>query len=67
MRTYAVALHETGHILGQCQDSQDKQVCEKFAWKWAYDNALVWNAEADHICAQSMVSYWSNEAEEKVS
>lgn len=39
--TYAVALHEIGHILGQRQNGTclDKEVG---AWEWAQANAIEW-------------------------
>jgi hypothetical protein len=39
--TYAVALHEIGHILGprQCGTRLDKEVG---AWEWAQEHALEW-------------------------
>jgi hypothetical protein len=42
--TYTIALHEIGHILGRFQGSQLSIIRERWAWKWAKRNALVWTA-----------------------
>ena len=39
--SYAVALHELGHVLGPHQSSRCVLVRERAAWKWAKRNALV--------------------------
>src|SRR5215510_2202843 len=40
--SYAVALHEIGHIRGRFQRSSHSLVREQGAWAWARQNALVW-------------------------
>lgn len=41
--TYAVALHELGHILGSCQELRHHTLsAEVGAWYWAVEHALVW-------------------------
>ena len=40
--TYAVAMHELGHLLGPYQRSHDILERETGAWMWAKDNAIVW-------------------------
>jgi hypothetical protein len=41
--TYAIALHELGHILGPDQ-SKTRMLKEAGAWKWAIDNRLKLSA-----------------------
>lgn len=38
--TYAVALHEVGHIVGKRGKFRLEE--EQFAWEWAKANALEW-------------------------
>jgi hypothetical protein len=45
--TYAVALHEIGHVLGTHQGSRRKAVRERWAWRWAKRNALVWTPKME--------------------
>jgi hypothetical protein len=40
--TYAVALHEIGHLLGRHQHSRMVMVREDWAWRWARASALIW-------------------------
>jgi hypothetical protein len=40
--TYATALHEIGHIRGQHQNSLHSIARERWAWRWAKANALLW-------------------------
>jgi hypothetical protein len=40
--SYGVALHEIGHILGRYQRSALTMTRERWAWRWAVENALVW-------------------------
>ena len=41
-KSYVTALHEIGHIQGQHQDDPDVMVRERWAWRWARANALIW-------------------------
>ena len=54
--TYAVALHEIGHILGPRQSGTrlDKEVG---AWEWAEKNAIEWTAAMAAKRAKSLQSY----------
>lgn len=54
--TYAVALHELGHVLGQYQ-SQPRLYKEAGAWKWALENALVWTPPMQKTMLRSLGSY----------
>jgi hypothetical protein len=47
--SYATALHEIGHIKGRFQWGKNRMTKERWAWRWAEKNALVWTArmEAD--------------------
>jgi hypothetical protein len=40
--TYATALHEIGHIRGRHQNSRYSITRERWAWRWAKKNALLW-------------------------
>ncbi len=54
--TYAVAMHEIGHILGPRQSGNrlDKEVG---AWEWAKANATEWTAAMDATMQRSLRSY----------
>jgi hypothetical protein len=54
--TYAVALHEIGHILGPRQSGTrlDKEVG---AWEWAERNALEWTPAMSAKRAKCLQSY----------
>ena len=54
--TYALALHEIGHIVGPWQ-SQARLFKEAGAWKWAMDNAAVWTAVMHSYMVKSLTSY----------
>lgn len=54
--TYAVALHELGHVLGPWQ-SQPRLYKEAGAWKWAFENALVWTPSMQKTMIRSLTSY----------
>ena len=51
--TYAVALHEIGHVMGRHQLSRSRIVRERWAWAWARRHAIVWTpamARTMHRC-----------------
>lgn len=54
--TYAVALHEIGHILGPRQNGTrlDKEVG---AWEWAQANAIEWTEAMSSKRASCLQSY----------
>jgi len=52
--SYAVALHEIGHIKGRYQKSVDMLVREQAAWQWARDNALVWTPQMERRAAEAL-------------
>jgi hypothetical protein len=57
--TYAVALHELGHVVGVQRGVRiDK---ETQAWEWAKANALVWNKRMKQTASKLLRSYvnWS--------
>lgn len=58
--TYAVALHEIGHILGPRQN-ETRLYAEVGAWEWAKANAIVWNYQMEDKLRKSLLSYlrWS--------
>lgn len=54
--TYAVALHEIGHILGaQPKLRIDREVA---AWKWAKKTALFWNGRMEEKMRLCLASYY---------
>jgi hypothetical protein len=61
--TYAVALHEIGHILGRHQCSRKAMVCERWAWRWARENAIAWTPQMEQLTAQALASYTPAAAE----
>jgi hypothetical protein len=57
--TYAVALHELGHLLGRRGRARiDK---ETFAWIWAKQNSLIWTESMNDKMVRCLQSYvmWS--------
>jgi len=54
--TYAVALHEIGHVLGPDQ-SKPRLFSEAGAWKWAKENCLEWTDTMDNKMRKSLQSY----------
>ena len=50
---YAVALHEFGHVHGRYQQAS-WHTSERWAWQWARENALGWNAEMEHTALMSL-------------
>ena len=55
--TYAVALHEIGHILGP-EQNKSCLYSEAGAWKWAKENALVWTAPMEKTMKKSLGTYY---------
>jgi hypothetical protein len=55
--SYATALHELGHILGHHRFSPDCMVRERWAWRWARQNALVWTAALDRQVEEALAWY----------
>lgn len=54
-RTYALALHELGHVLGQQSGRRLDQ--EVQAWQWAKANALVWTFDMQDKLRSCLLSY----------
>jgi hypothetical protein len=52
--SYATVLHEIGHILGRHQQSKRTRVRERWAWKWARSNALVWTPAMERYAAHCL-------------
>lgn len=63
--TYAVALHEIGHILGPRQSGTrlDKEVG---AWEWAKANAIEWSEPMDATMRRLLRTYiaWSERSKQ---
>jgi hypothetical protein len=55
--SYATALHEIGHIKGRHQRSPDTLVRERWAWRWAKENALIWTPAMEKNCSVSLAWY----------
>jgi hypothetical protein len=54
-KTYAIALHELGHVLGRTGPRRlDKEV---FAWDWAFQHALIWDPVMEAERARCLGSY----------
>ncbi|EKS41338.1 hypothetical protein [Afipia broomeae] len=58
--SYAVALHELGHVLGPHQNSLRVLVRERAAWRWAKRNALVWSPRMQEHAETSIHWYEKN-------
>ena len=54
--TYAVALHEIGHVLGKDQ-SKNRLYAEAGAWAWAVENALTWTDSMTSTMKRLLGSY----------
>ena len=50
--TYAVALHQIGHLLGRNQNSWLPMIRERWAWQWARVNALNWTDAMERYAAR---------------
>jgi len=55
--SYAVGLHEIGHVLGQHQTSKRVLVRERWAWRWARKNALIWTGRMERHARSSLDWY----------
>src|SRR5262245_56662931 len=53
--SYATALHELGHVRGRHQASRDSMVRERWAWRWAQANALIWTPRMERDRRKSLV------------
>lgn len=57
--TYAIALHELGHIaIGHRSMKIGRLAEEGEAWAWARDNALVWTDTMDAKARKCVTSYF---------
>lgn len=54
--TYAVGLHELGHVLGPWQ-SRRRLSAEVGAWVWAEENALVWTPRMAEVARDALRNY----------
>jgi len=59
--TYVTALHEIGHILGPHQSSRSSLVRERWAWRWARENAIVWTSGMQRTAARELAYCEENE------
>lgn len=58
--SYAVALHELGHVLGSRRSSRRVLVRERAAWRWAKRNALLWSPWMQERAEASIQWYEKN-------
>jgi hypothetical protein len=61
--SYAVALHEFGHLFGYHQNSRRVMVRERGAWRYARINALQWTPAMERHMANSLAWYEPRAAE----
>lgn len=54
--TYAIALHEIGHILGHGNGLKRLEK-EALAWQWAKDNAIEWRKPMKQAMKKRLLSY----------
>jgi len=54
--TYAMALHEIGHIIGKRRSGR-RIDSETGAWEWAKENALTWTQPMNKTMVRSLQSY----------
>jgi hypothetical protein len=62
--SYAVAMHELGHIKGRNQYSKNQIVRERWAWEWARRNAMLWTPRMERYAVASVRWYqrrWSQQ------
>lgn len=64
-KRYATALHEIGHILGAHQDKRSVLTRERWAWRWANRNALVWMPTMERHMKECLAWYEANESAEQ--
>src|ERR1051325_7808521 len=58
--SYAIALHENGHLLCPYQRPPYKCMMNEIgAWKWARCNALIWSPGMERIVQQLLAWYAS--------
>jgi hypothetical protein len=55
--SYAVALHEIGHIVGRYQDSPNVLTRERWAWKWARAHAIIWTKAMERYAVAALAWY----------
>jgi len=55
--SYATAMHEIGHILGQNQGSRSVMVRERRAWQWARSNSLIWTPAMERSALKALEWY----------
>ncbi len=55
--SYAVAMHELGHLKGRNQHSTHQIVRERWAWDWARRNAILRTKRMERYAAASMGWY----------
>lgn len=56
-RSYALALHELGHLLGKWQTRKSDLEAEAGAWLWAEQNALRWTELMKTTMRRCLQSY----------
>jgi hypothetical protein len=61
--SYAVCLHEFGHIFGHHQGSHRLMVREHGTWRWARLNALDWTPAMEREAVKALAWYEPRAAE----
>ena len=56
VRSYLVAMHELGHVLGPWQGGRTL-IAEAGAWKWAREHAAAWGKAGDQIMHRGLMSH----------
>jgi hypothetical protein len=60
--SYAIALHEIGHVRGRYQHSRHVMTRERWAWQWARENALIWSPTMERTAAKSLFGAQADQA-----
>jgi hypothetical protein len=57
---YIMCLHELGHVSGRYQRSRHSMTRERWAWRYAREQALGWTEEMESIARECLRSYRAN-------
>ena len=60
--SYATAMHEIGHHRGHHQNSRRTMVRERWAWRWARSNSLIWTPAMERSSLEALEWYASRVA-----
>jgi hypothetical protein len=66
--SYATALHEIGHVKGRYQAMRNTTTtCERWAWQWAREHALIWTDAMERSAATSLACAHKRHLRDKTS